>query len=234
MRKLISSIFPIALLISFNALAIAQGSSTEGDRAFQEALKKMPAEANRPEDFVPAGWEVHSQAAGDLNGDGIKDYALDISPKDARAESFNDAVVILLGQRDGRLLRYGVNDDLSPCAGSGFECPQDLTIEKGVLKANSNYGNNSATDTTYLFRFDRMADKLMLIGFADETYARAGNEDGHVISYNFLTGWKEEKTNRIDRRKNATQIYDRSSVKRSRFTPKRVSFKEAPKGIPED
>jgi hypothetical protein len=228
LRKLISSIFASALLvISFSASASAQDSPAFDEKALGEALKKMPGEAKRPEDFVPAGWEIYSQTEGDLNGDGLNDYALDITPKGARNESFYAAVVVLFAEGGGKLRRFAVNDRLSPCAGSGFECGQNLTIKKDVLVANSNFGNNQATDVTYLFRFDKAVGKLMLIGLAYETYTRAGNEDGYVKSYNFLTGVKEEKTKHIDRRKNTTRVYDRSSVKRSRFKTKKVSFEAA-------
>lgn len=205
--------------------ANAQNESSGKTKEIEAAIKKIPLEGSKPQDFVPSSWEIFSQAEGDLNADGLKDYALDILPKTEDVEESNyDAVVVLFAGKDGRLHRTGLNDNL---ASSGFGAGESVAIEKGVLGINSNYGNNSATDVTYRFRYDKAAAKLMLIGFDFEVYTRGGNEDGYVTSYNFLTGIREDKTNYIDRRKNTTAVYDKSKTKRTRIERVKIPFEKA-------
>jgi len=204
--------------------AEAQVESTGKTKEIEAAVRKIPLEGNKPEDFVPADWEIFSQAVGDLNGDGLNDYALNILPK-TEDENYYDAVVVLLAEKGGRRLRRAdLNDNLTS---SGFDAGEKVEIEKGVLVVNSNYGNNSATDVTYRFRYDPAAKDLMLIGFDFETYTRSGNEDGYATSYNFLTGVREDTTKHIDRRKNARAIYDKSETKRTRIERVKIPFEKA-------
>nr|MDQ3819887.1 hypothetical protein [Acidobacteriota bacterium] len=188
------------------------------------ALDKIPLEASRPEDFVPAGWAINSQTQGDLNGDGLKDYALDVTPKEPPDFMSYDAVVVLFAEKGGKLRRFAVNDQLSD---NGFGAKQELSFDKGVLVANTNYGNSDATDVTFRFRFDRAAGKLMLIGYQIENYSRPGSHDGYVTSENYLTGVRIETVNHLDTRRNSDAIYGSSTSKRSRLKRLKVTFEEA-------
>ena len=221
MIKLIPSILAVALmLIGFSATARAQDSSAADDKAMSEALKKLPGKARKAEDFVPPGWEIYSQAEGDLNGDGLTDYALDIWPKEAQEGWYYDAVIVLFAERGGGLRRFAMNEALT---GNGFGAKPRLTVEKGVLVANTNYGNGEATDVTFRFRYDPAAGKLMLIGFRIENYSRPGLHDAHITSENYLTGVRIETVMRMD----TVDKPGRTTSKRSRFKPKKVAFEEA-------
>jgi hypothetical protein len=225
-----SIVFCVLILWGYAVFAGAQVGDPISRREVDEAVKKIPSEAARAEDFVPAGWEVLSRAEGDLNTDGLKDYALDIAPPKKTASTdeteinLYDVVVVLFAESGGRWRRIGLNDRLTS---SPFEAGVALSIEKGVLIVNSNYGNNYATDVTFRFRYDKPAAKLILIGFDFETYTRSGNEDGYVTSYNYLTGIREDTTNFIDRRKNATGVYGKSKTKRTRIKRVKVPFEKA-------
>ena len=226
MKKILSAALAC---LAFAAVAAAQQTTPQNrSNKIAEAIRKIPLTGNKPEDFVPAGWEIHGGIArGDLNGDRLIDYALDITPNDTSGETedfFYDAVIVLFGEKGRRLRRAGFNDKLSD---NGFGSKQTASIEKGILITSNNYGNNYATDVTFKFRFDKQANDLLLIGFDYETYTRSGNEDGFISSYNFLTGVKEEITNYIDRRPNPKGVYDKQTKKRSRIERVKISFEKA-------
>lgn len=228
MKKLLQTIFSIALLITgFDAAASVQDLAAEQakySKSMREALNKIPLEASRPEDFVPASWAINSQAEGDLNGDGLKDYALDVTPKEPPELMAYDAVVVLFAEKGGKLRRFAVNDQLSD---NGFGAKQEVSFDKEVLVANTNYGNNDATDVTFRFRYDKVTGKLVLIGYQIENYSRPGLHDGYVTSENYLTGVRLETVNHLSRRRNSDAIYGRSTSKRSRLKRLTITFEEA-------
>lgn len=224
-RGVFKSFFLLGFLwLSFCVVVKAQDDSVKIRAGWAEAVRKIPLQGKNPADFVPAGWEIKGEVAkGDLNADGAADYAFDITPINDSDESY-DAVVVVFSEKGGNLRKIGTNDALSD---NGFGTKQAVTIEKGILISNTNFGNNDATDVTFRFRYDAAAGKLMLIGFDYETYGRSGNKNGYKTSYNFLTGVRQDTTDFVDRRKNAKEIYSKSATKNSKIERVKISFEKA-------
>ncbi len=179
-------------------ILISAISSAQDDRlSFDKS--KVPASANSTKDFVPAGWKVEEEISGDLNGDGIADYALKLvqdlpaTDKDGMATERDRVLAILFGSQNGKLSRAAVNDKLLQCTRCGgafygvVESPANVKIEKGVLIVEQDHGSRNITDTTYRFRYEIESGKFLLIGFdladADRLSAQTVTE-----STNYLTG----------------------------------------------
>jgi len=170
--------------------------------AAQEAIhidkSKVPAAADSPGKFVPAGWKIEEQIAGDLNGDAVNDFALklvedkpDKSSEGYPTERMRALVVVL--QNGGMLVRAAVADKLLQCTSCGgafygvTEAPAEVTIEKGVLVVQQDHGSRNIDNSTYRFRYDAASKKFLLIGF---DYADADRLTANVISEstNYSTG----------------------------------------------
>ena len=216
----------IALSVSiFVIFAPAQDENAEFEKKTKEALGKIPLNGKKIEHFVPAGWEIYTQSEGDLNADGLTDYALGLAPIFRSAgDDLNDTVVVLFGERNERLQLVGVNGNL---ISTDFSALLAVRIQKGVLSASASFGNNYAADVSYSFRYDKAAGKLMLIGFDYEAYTRLGNDDAQATSYNFLTGIREDTTKYIDRSKNAKGTYGRFKRTRTRIKRVKIPFERA-------
>ena len=99
---------------------------------------RVPLEAARVEEFAPRGWKIHSQARGDLNGDGRIDAALilfDQSLNDATPRSVDNpspALVIVFATEQDRWRRAGINTRLIVSDDSSF-APLRVEIKKGVV-----------------------------------------------------------------------------------------------------
>jgi hypothetical protein len=194
------------------------------DRAVKEAIETMPPVGKTAKDFVPAGWDIYSEAVGDLNGDGIADHAMDVS-----TERLGDVIphveIILFGDASGGLRRFAVSGDFDD--GSGFDTRPRMEITKGVLLLKQNYGNGSATDVRFRFRYDSAVGKLVLIGFDVNSYSRPGMYDGKRVSENYLTGIRTETVDHVDARKNARSVYQNSTAKTTKIARLKISFEEA-------
>ena len=159
---------------------------------------RVPLEAARVEEFAPRGWKIHSQARGDLNGDGKIDTALilfDESLDEATPRSIENpppALVIVLATEDGRWRRAGVNTRLIVSDDSGF-APLRLRLLKGVVVLDQEEQSNISENTndysyTYRFRYEPAADRFLLIGEDDSNTHRDAAADGIRVSDNYLTG----------------------------------------------
>ena len=158
----------------------------------------VPVEAARVEDFAPRGWKIHSQASGDLNGDGRPDVVLilfDKSLDDAPPRSIENpqpALVIALANESGRWRRAGINSKLLVADDSGF-APLKLQINKGVVILRQELQSDISANTldyayTHRFRYDSAADRFLLIGEDNANTHRGAVEDGIRVSDNYLTG----------------------------------------------
>lgn len=169
----------------------------------------VPKEAPEIGQFVPAGWKLEEQVTGDLNGDGVSDYALKLVEAKPEKNSEGDptergrALIIVLA-RDGKFGRAGVADKLLQCTRCGgafygvVETPVEVTIEKGVLVVQQDHGSRNLTNTTYKFRHDPPTKQFVLIGF---DYADADRLTAKVVSEstNYATGLRvvaRDKRNR--------------------------------------
>jgi hypothetical protein len=160
---------------------------------------RIPAEADNVKRFVPPGWQIEEQIAGDLNGDALPDIALKLvedkpaTDKDGTATERQRALVIVLRNKDGKLSRAAVADKLLQCTRCGgafygvVESPANVKIEKGVIIVDQDHGSRNLTNTTYRFRYEPESGKFALIGFdlgdADRLTANVVSE-----STNYLTG----------------------------------------------
>jgi len=184
--------FLLSLLLS--AAAFAQDVTT-----FDPA--RVPAEGAREQDFVPAGWQIASRAEGDLDGDGRPDLLLQLAPRDYDASGVAaapeaQALLVLLSSAGGGLRRAGLATRLLvPIV------PQyilNLSVRKGVLVVNQNFGMTDVTDLTHRFRYEPAAGRFLLIGKDAEFYHRpqGPNWPASKVSENYLTGVRLTTTER--------------------------------------
>lgn len=188
-----------ALILLLSPASLAQG----GGAAFDKS--KLPEAGRSAADFVPAGWVLEGQVAGDLNGDAVPDLALKLvqeKPANAGEDRIIErqrALVVLFKDPDGRLRRAGVADKVLQCTSCGgafygvVEAPSEVAIERGVIVVRQDFGSRELTEHTYRFRYDRTAARFVLIGFDSTTRDRL---TGTVTeeSTNYLTGRKVTKT----------------------------------------
>jgi hypothetical protein len=190
-------------LVVTTLLAVLSSPAIAQDEAAKIDKSRVPAQANAPEKFAPAGWKIEEQVTGDLNGDAIPDYALklvEVKPeKDSEGNPTERgrALVIALATKDGQLSRAGIADNFLQCTRCGgafygfVETPVEVTIEKGVVVVQQDHGSREVTNTTYRFRYEPSTGKFLLIGFelsnADRATAQVTSE-----SINYLTGTREE------------------------------------------
>lgn len=188
-------------LISVSVLILTPSAPTHAQDGPAFDRSKVPAEGRAAEEFVPAGWVLEEQVAGDLNGDSVPDLALKlIQPK--RADAGEDAIVerrralvVLLKDRDGLLRRAGVTDKVLQCTSCGgafygvVEAPSEVTIERGVIVVRQEFGSREVTQHTFRFRYDPARARFLLIGF-DSTARDRLDASTTEESTNFLTGRK--------------------------------------------
>jgi hypothetical protein len=212
----------------------ATAEETTADRMVSAAMSALPDRGSTKEEFVPKNWRIYTEASGDLDGDGRADVALVVTPDedDPANQTFveqddygpaPDIAIVLFAEADG-FRRVGANSRLSTRNFDGR--PHNVEIAKRVLVINSNFGNSSATDVTYRFRYNESAGGLMLIGYDHEVYSRPGTEDAFHTSENYLTGVRIETVRHIDRRKKRTAVYNRETSKRSKIERYLVTFDE--------
>lgn len=101
----------------------------------------------KPSDLVPAGYEIQYDAEGDLNQDGLPDFALVIRKKE---DTLADRKMMILLKNPDKTYRLDkTSDTVLPNeyneAGYKMHDPEDISIEKGELHINlydiGPYGN---------------------------------------------------------------------------------------------
>jgi hypothetical protein len=149
-------------------------------------MLNVPAKGKVIEDFIPAGWVLENQTAGDLNGDGKDDLALRII-KLGKCGDLPRALVVLLDTKTG-WQRLAMADNLFVCDGCGGMLGDiRMQIRKQVLITNQLVGSRNAIDISHSFWIDRKSGKLVCIGEDLNPYDRAGG-NSITDSRNFLTG----------------------------------------------
>jgi hypothetical protein len=181
--------------------------SAQDGRRFLDA-KLVRAEGKAAEDFVPRGWALEEQAAGDLNGDALPDAALMLIedlPHEAADGTWNmrhRALVLIFKRADGAYARAAVATRLLYCSlcGGALSDPSGgnvaVSIDKGVLNVSQLSGAREAHELTQRFRYDPRAKRFILIGEDVETYDRADG-DGAKTSTNYLTGLQVTEKRRL-------------------------------------
>jgi hypothetical protein len=190
----------VSTLLFFATLFV--GAAQAQDEKVNIDKSRIPTVANDAKDFVPPGWKIEEQVAGDLNGDGSPDYALKLvedkpaKDKDDTATERQRALVIVLRNKDGKLTRAAVTDTLLQCTRCGgafygvVESPANVKIEKGVLVVEQDHGSREMADLTYRFRYGPETGKFALIGF-DYAYHDRLTAEVMTESTNYLTGVRE-------------------------------------------
>lgn len=223
MRKFI---FSCLLLASFS-VAPAHGQVNLKPEA---TIKMLAVEGRTKESFVPKGWEMVSEAEGDLNGDKLADAAITLGLTEDMREMLDNSesscesppyiVVVLFAEARGGYRRFASNGKLYPPACE--DARPDLSIKQGVLVANHNWRDGWAMDTTFRFRFNAAENRMLLVGFDLEHYSRSDIYQGSKTSENYLTGWRILYAKSYKRRSSAY-----SEVRREKIKPARVAFEQA-------
>lgn len=233
-RTLLLALFALLPWIACVPAAHAAQAET-ADKNARAALSILPRAARAPADFVPKHWKIDSQAKGDLNGDGITDHALSLTPDkdDPATKALADAdgylppthlIVILLGKLDGQLTRVAASYRLGPRTFP--ESAPSVDIKRGVLIVNDNFGTSFAWDLTYRFRHDKASGKFLLIGYDHETYSRSGSNDRGRTSENYLTGEQVKFHQSLVEKKDGTRELGKETITRSRIPRYRIFLED--------
>ncbi|HEX8907262.1 MAG TPA: hypothetical protein VF771_20590 [Longimicrobiaceae bacterium] len=180
-------------LLAFACLCTAADAQAQGDPP-PFPVSAVPVRGARVQDFVPRGYMIANRADGDLNGDGRADHVLHLVQRGTyyqagavTAAPEVQALVIVLQEPGGRLRRAGLAPRLLQTI-----VPQwglTLTIRRGVLIVNQNFGMTDVSDFTHRFRLDPANGRFLLIGRDQFFYHRPQEMTEPVKrSENYLTG----------------------------------------------
>jgi hypothetical protein len=183
-----------ALSLSLSAACLCAAPRLPAQDAPTFPVAAVPARGAGVQAFVPAGWKAATEVAGDLNGDGRPDRVVHVVPRGTSYEPDavtsapeSQALLILLADTGGGLRRAGMATRLLQTI-----VPQwglRITIRRGVLVLNQNYGMTEVADVTHRFRLDPATGRFLLIGRDQLNYHRPQEMTDPVkTSDNFLTG----------------------------------------------
>ena len=178
-----------------------------------------------PEAFVPQGWFIETKAAGDLNGDGLEDFALVLRDKDPKnlltggmyGETPFDTnprlLAVVFADTAGGAYRLGLeNHSLIPRPDNpSQEDPLSesggVSIDHGSLKVGlylfMSAGGWDMGVTSYRFRYEK--DDFRLIGY-DNYNVNRGSGRINDVSINLLTGKVVIKVGSISDDKDKTTV----------------------------
>lgn len=107
--------------------------------ACSQDLPAIAKTGKHPEYFVPKGWDILAQAKGDINKDGIEDYAVVIKDLDEdmnEEKDYQRIFIVLLRNKDRSCYLYHASEKAILCkrCGGVFGDPfQSLVIKNGEL-----------------------------------------------------------------------------------------------------
>lgn len=191
--------------MSLTIFAAAVAVAAQGFEPPPVIYPEVPGRAAVPEAFLPNGWALEQQAAGDLNGDGVADAALIMRSLDPANIVEHDGLGMHPFDTNPRLLVVGfglpeggyalalADHDLiprpdNPSMADVLEDAPPLEIARGSLKVSlrswMSAGSWSMSTTTFTLRWRDGAFRL--IGFDDVEIHRGS---GEVVerSINYLT-----------------------------------------------
>ena len=183
----------------FLVLSVFTHTISAQDEAKRIDDSAVAASGDVVDDFIPEGWKIEADVAGDLNGGGTVDHAITMiedkpaTDKDGGSVDRNRGLVIVFGQTGGKFTKAAVADRLLQCpnCGGAFygagNAPANVSIAKGVLIIQQDHGSRWVTDTTYRFRYDEQPNMFILIGF-DYSSRDRNTGTGASESTNYLTG----------------------------------------------
>jgi len=175
-----------------------------------KALSQLPEMGTKPEDFVPPHWTIMQRVEGDMNADGIKDWAfiLVLDEKDTayikslekldKDPSWIDSafIIAVVDSRGDRKMHLGeINYQLLGDSGATVRNGDGrdefkLEMKKNVLDVITSSGGSLRNDAVFHFRQDPPTGGfLTLIGFDTENYCvTITNDCGKSrVSDNYLT-----------------------------------------------
>ncbi|MGC4235050.1 MAG: hypothetical protein QM594_18910 [Niabella sp.] len=171
--------------------------------------------AQKPSDFLPAGYKIAGKVQGDLNNDGRKDLVLIIKRTDKnnivtdrfgkKADRNRRGIIALIQQKDGyRLASKNYNCFSSENEDGGVYFPPELMvyIKKGNLYIH--YAHGRYGYWKYTFRYQN--SDLEMIGY-DES-GNSGPVVNRYTSVNFLTKKKLEKQNINRNAKGGDEVFE--------------------------
>lgn len=175
------------------AIALLLFSST-----IASAQETFPSIAAFLKSTVKGQDRLSTQARGDLNGDGIRDWVGVIKSQETDAAPTYQ-LYLLLGQRNGAF-RVDEKTEKAEIPGMGCCWLEDLAIRRGSIFVQNNAKTASVMEAaTHQFKFHK--GKWRLIGLTiyltDHT---PGAEKTNDTEMNFLTGLVIEKTRKGDKR----------------------------------
>jgi hypothetical protein len=204
-------------------LLAALGISALGqDNPFD--VSKLPAAADKPEQFAQAGWKVEEVVSGDLNGDGKTDAAIKLAQIHASKESGigGNRVLVIAFSDNGKWNRVATAAKLLQCVDCGgafygvMPAPAGVTIAKGVLEIENEHGSRDVSRSNFKFRYDAASGRFLLIGYDYVDYDRLDASDTNE-STNYLTNTRITKTAKGKRATN----------KRSAIKPVKIYIEDA-------
>ena len=158
--------------------------------------KKIPVDAAKLQDFVPAGWMIEKQIKGNINFDSEPDAVLQLVESDDTAdEERYRALIILIQIGKGKWRRVGVSDRLlAEFNSGGMKCGTEgdnIKIKlsgKGILSVDQCLGGANLITYTHRFRYEINSKRMRLIGADSENGSPASQLT--TTGINYLTGIK--------------------------------------------
>ena len=188
-----------SFLFSLTALALGAPFVHAQDSAPLE-VKRVAERAKYANLFAPRGWKTEKIARGDLNRDGRIDAAIVLienkpaTDKDGIATDRKRALVIAFNDKRG-WKRVGFNNQLllGTRDGGAFygmsAAPVEVSIEKGVVLVNMEFGSREVTTTTHILRWEPKRHAVYVLGV--DTATRDRNDGSFkASSVNYLMGVK--------------------------------------------
>jgi hypothetical protein len=181
----------ITLIIALLLVAGNARVSAQDIPAFKP--EQVPAVGSSPQDFLPRGWKIGARVEGDLNGDRMTDHVLQLVPEDYDSSGISaapesQALLILLSANGGRLRRAALATKLLMTVAPQYILA--ISIKRGVLVINQNFGMTQVADLTHRFRYEPTRGRFLLIGKETFNYHRPQGPEWPAtrISENYLTG----------------------------------------------
>ena len=151
------------------------------------------------------GAELLQRLDVDLSGDGVVDTVVAFAHADAPDADAYRAVEIFWGHRREHYLQdpggRSDEDDEEPNSFVNLQSSPHggphLSVRKDVLLVEDLTGGTTATQATYRYRYEAMADDMRLIGMDMERYSRTNAHGSLRLSWNVVTGARIAQRSRV-------------------------------------